>query len=975
LSGSLGPFGSRVKAGATSYHTTGAASAAVQALAFASSGSGPVDCVYLEVAGASGKVQAGDIRLTSCQGQAPGTRVAATDGDAGRAGASSLLHGSYADGNADGLLDTGDFLYLHTGTGGALAAHGSTTYTLRATAAGGKAAGTFVEGSDNDWVAFGGFATALEPSWAYLDSDGSFGLASSEQAFLLPAQAPGLAASQPLPVGAVRLGSPFGALVAAGPDGGAMVEAPSPPATPTSVSASASSSAPSSQPASASPAQPTSSRSTESTAAPLAGIGDLFGRLPGWATPALAAGAAAALVGLLQLGFAGAKMRARRVRPRPSARPPKSVSVASSTEPSLGGEAIEPLGATEAGDGAWEEVAAERVDAPARAPARTRRAAPARASRRPVASKPAKRYVNVDLADRDRHLVDRQAPLEAGQTYYVRVDVNLCADGLASDPRRAAYRGDLLPRPEAGHGLQVVVASASFKVDTVPYRYFVPAAGPGHTCSCGEGDACREAGEPHLFIPVQAPRRAGQHRLRVVVYYRNNVVQSQRVTAHVGAAPRRGAAIRGEVDFNLTKAFTDLGAVEPRSVSILTNDNQDGTHTVLFTGASQTTLRFQLDPGRLEVAMKAARSLLLQRHVRGDPGDPATWEANPAGGNARTKDELLEDLRALAKPGYVLLSALFGDQPDAWARLEPDLLGPGTTIQVARTRTSTLLFPWALVYDTPIEDAAKAVPCRFVEEWETTWRGKALPPACPHAVGSDGKPAPHKEGVLCPYAFWGVRHILDLSPSRAQGAAPTVVPGTAPPRLAVAYSKQLKTPEVHLGKLAGMTPPFQVATLTGVQAVLDQALAPGMDVLYFYCHGGMTADALPTPFLQIGDADQLSPTTLFRWKTRGATGLWKAGGPLVVINGCRTTALLPKDIVNFVDAFVQAGVAGVIGTEIPVMQVLADEAGLEILRRLQGDSVCAAVKGMRLALLSKGNLLGLAYTPHCSSTLRLEARP
>lgn len=102
---------------------------------------------------------------------------------------------------------------------------------------------------------------------------------------------------------------------------------------------------------------------------------------------------------------------------------------------------------------------------------------------------------------------------------------------------------------------------------------------------------------------------------------------------------------------------------------------------------------------------------------------------------------------------------------------------------------------------------------------------------------------------------------------------------------------------------------------------------------------------------------------------------WADTGPLVFINGCSTAALSPEDLVSFVDALAGLDAAGVIGTEIPVMQRVAGEIALRFYRRFLGPAslpVGEALYRCRIDLLCKGNVSGLAYTPFCSSDLSLE---
>jgi hypothetical protein len=92
----------------------------------------------------------------------------------------------------------------------------------------------------------------------------------------------------------------------------------------------------------------------------------------------------------------------------------------------------------------------------------------------------------------------------------------------------------------------------------------------------------------------------------------------------------------------------------------------------------------------------------------------------------------------------------------------------------------------------------------------------------------------------------------------------------------------------------------------------------------------------------------------------------------VFINGCHTAELTPELLVSFVDSFIGAYASGVIGTEVLLHQQIAGEAAEEFLMQLQNKlSVGQALREMRLHFLSKGNLMGLAYTPYCSAKLTL----
>jgi hypothetical protein len=143
----------------------------------------------------------------------------------------------------------------------------------------------------------------------------------------------------------------------------------------------------------------------------------------------------------------------------------------------------------------------------------------------------------------------------------------------------------------------------------------------------------------------------------------------------------------------------------------------------------------------------------------------------------------------------------------------------------------------------------------------------------------------------------------------------------------------------------------------------------GIHLLYFYCHGGVQDRV---PFLKVGGPGERGITgdLLFSERIR-----WSSPRPLVFINGCRTTELEPETAIELVSSLVRrAQAAGVIGTEITVFEPLArDFAEAYLQRFLNGATVGEAVRGARLALLARGNPLGLAYIPFALESLQLVA--
>jgi len=137
-------------------------------------------------------------------------------------------------------------------------------------------------------------------------------------------------------------------------------------------------------------------------------------------------------------------------------------------------------------------------------------------------------------------------------------------------------------------------------------------------------------------------------------------------------------------------------------------------------------------------------------------------------------------------------------------------------------------------------------------------------------------------------------------------------------------------------------------------------------VVYFCCLGAVGKGAVP--YLQVGSGSDHLEGSLLRAKRIART----QPKPLVFIDGCHTIALGPKETYNLVQAFVERGGAGVIGTDVTIFEPLACDFALGFLRRfLAGVPADEAVRTTRLELLKTGNPLGLVYTPFVLAGLAL----
>jgi hypothetical protein len=235
--------------------------------------------------------------------------------------------------------------------------------------------------------------------------------------------------------------------------------------------------------------------------------------------------------------------------------------------------------------------------------------------------------------------------------------------------------------------------------------------------------------------------------------------------------------------------------------------------------------------------------------------------------------------------------------------------------------------------------------------------------ACPHLNELD---------VVCPSGFWGYRHEIGLPVSIEQpgtGDVETDIQFSDPASMVVIVSmdQMFKERDTHETQLRMIRTPLGFTLCQTRSTALNALQQQQAQLVYFYCHGGLTPDN--TPFLSIGNNEAFTPDNIRAYRIR-----WKAPRPLVFMNGCMTAALEPEKAIDFVSAFVnQAGASGVVGTEITVFEPLATAFAQAFLLCFIGQckSIGESVKLARLALLQQFNPLGLVYIPFALPGLHL----
>lgn len=588
-----------------------------------------------------------------------------------------------------------------------------------------------------------------------------------------------------------------------------------------------------------------------------------------------------------------------------------------------------------------------------------------------------RRFVNVCLVNHeDQTIVSKTTNLGMGRTYDLRLDIGpLSPDSVVENAGENPFPEELLPATEDGHWVEVIVVSDDFSVSEQRYSLFLPKLGSSWVCGCtpGGGHKCdKDLRNSYLFIPLLAPERTGSARLRIAIYYCKNLVQSQILTAHVSNGKLKKNGYSSRIDYTLTAHLQDVSFLQPRNLHILTNQNVDGAHRIIVNGRMADIIVCTFAEDAIGSAIKKVREALCNVHFKEGPAawgstlpPPRTNLLNK--NNGKSPEEFIEDLKRLAPLGWELWNMVLGKQKKWWK----ELLEPAT-IQVSRTGSSTFIFPWASVYDIPLEAYGRYENCPLVKKWD------GVSPLVDSSMRRCPYESEHQQkNTLCPFGFWGIKHIIEQPPSMPQGRNLPLVIRIAndPPKLVAGFSLSLD-PKLTMAHLQNLElTHFQISKYASLNEIVS-ALKGQIEIVYFYCHGGRvrTESDQQTPFLEVGKNERFRPTDIAAWQRADwPEDHWEDTSPLVVINGCHTTELTPELLVNFVDAFTNAYAAGVIGTEITLDQSVASEAALQFFSHFQknGMNVGQALRYMRTNFLMKGNLLGLAYTPYCSADLHI----
>ena len=609
------------------------------------------------------------------------------------------------------------------------------------------------------------------------------------------------------------------------------------------------------------------------------------------------------------------------------------------------------------------------------------------------------RYANIGLFTNDDP--ENQSPCNSSEAlqnekdYYLRVNIG------HPETWDCSKEEERIPFPEEdlsdeGDWLRVVISchADDFKITPDHQYLFLPHQGDSWSCSCDHNQAhtcSTEMRKWYIYFKVTTTRKIGELQLEIGFYLKNNLLQSRTFVATVGkpinpSMPSFFTINNPGINNTLRNVSTNLESV---SLNIQIKNEEENPRIILVGGnegdednVDSNIYHYSLlSDEALKNALISAREVLKDRYVykKGESYYSTLDKENHK--ELKGEKSLLEDLIALAHVGKSLYENVFRTV-DSIYRLDGlfEKQDPAHVIQICvqNNQDASTPYLWSLIYDISLgSDEQEWKPCKLLEEenWENFTKQKGnYSSKCPFD-------ADHEKNVICPFGFWGFRHLISEPPSiktKFDNLPGEVKVKNNPILITAGFHKDTVNWIDDMEEL-GEKVNFSMEIASDSRDGFFNELEKDSEFVYLMCHCVNESDPvtkLDDPYLKIGNDIKVSTgdfTSWIRELRKDNPDHWKSTSPLVFINACHSVQLQPSDRVRFVDRFIAAHASGVIGTEVSVDPVFANEAANRFFSKfiLEKKSAGEAMREMRIDFLSKGNVFGLIYTAYCLSNLRL----
>lgn len=462
-----------------------------------------------------------------------------------------------------------------------------------------------------------------------------------------------------------------------------------------------------------------------------------------------------------------------------------------------------------------------------------------------------------------------------------------------------------------------------------------------------------------LRVPVGSLQgdTAPQAELRFSVYFKNQLLQSFRLTAALWTdLPRQGdTGVKIVCDFSQTQRFGELDTLGDRILSLALNDSANGTHTLMMKEGDKPPVTIEWAETQLVTQTRALRKTLEDAMFKDDRirfgFDKDTLEVLAGAGGGHDFDVIVRNMASAGNALNTQLILKHAAATQAKAMFRAVLDEKDKTIQVVLLSADYAL-PWALLYDYDIPSAAPGT----------------LLPVCRGVNGAGPCDCdPRSSKGICLRGFWGFRHIVEQ-------LAPAPPPDRDIPGL-IAKARTSPT----LGMLRTISDQFVDAlpTALSLPPVCTLVDYPDSDRALFDImkeHGGRPSIVLYVGH-QSGGGEQPPDPMLISSKKFPMLRLshisrevrdgppWEEPRSLVLLMGCSTATTRVDTGFSLAAALLQLGAIGVVGTECDVATAIASRVARDLVTELASNKTMgAAFKETIWNLAQQGCPVGLAFS-------------
>lgn len=476
-----------------------------------------------------------------------------------------------------------------------------------------------------------------------------------------------------------------------------------------------------------------------------------------------------------------------------------------------------------------------------------------------------------------------------------------------------------------------------------------------------------------LFFSIRTPPGKTRCAMRCSFYCEGVLIQSRDVQIPLDGT--RPPSVRADYVLARSLAAEHLAALAPPQLSIMLNENADGTHAFRFYARGETpfirSVHFS-EAALQDLIEKTRKGLRLVSWASEEEWSGQPYRHDLPG----TVDTILPDLIVLAKRGRVAWDGIVDrlGRGQRGSDVLETLMRPSGVVHLALRESPNAIVPLAALYDYPLDTA---LPDEQMELCSGFRAALARPTFDGHPCFDGRCPSLSSENVVCPGGFWGFRHVIGLpvsigSDQDSPPDTPVYVSANATGMNALlSMDPALRRRDRHIEDLRALLLPVAIREAKSRNDALAAMQTATPSVVYFYCHGG--DDPVDGPYLQVGALNEpwIARNTFRLRKIR-----WTDPRPLVFINGCHTTNLEPERAIDLVSALVASvGAAGVIGSEITIFESLAVQFAEYFFEEFATKRASAgvAVRRARLRILKETlNPLALVYIPFVLPSLYLQ---